>query len=89
MAALIPGTEIAVSKKENIEPIVNALLDEGYAVLLSHEEQLTIINYLWCEDSYADRNDVVFMPRDIFELEYYHVEDDEFSAEPFEHDKEN
>lgn len=50
--------------------IAKALLDEGYCVMLSYEEDLLIINYEWSENN-ADRNDMIFMRRDEFEEEFF------------------
>lgn len=48
--------------------VARALLDEGYVVMLSYEEDLLIINYEWSENR-ANRNDMVFMRRDEYEEE--------------------
>lgn len=50
--------------------IAQALVEEGYAVMLTVEEDLIIIDYEYACDvgvPYADRNNVVFMSRDKFE----------------------
>lgn len=57
--------------------VAKALLDEEYVVMLSYEEELLILNYEWSANG-ADRNDMVFMPRDRFELKYCElINDDE------------
>ena len=68
MVELIPRAEIAFSVPENAFKVAEALLEEGYVVMLSREEDLYIVNFLYSK--YADRNDVVFMDRDIFECDY-------------------
>ncbi len=50
--------------------VAKALLDEGYVVMLSYEEDLLVLNWEWSEHD-ADRNDVVLMRRD----EYDELED--------------
>jgi hypothetical protein len=45
-----------------------------YVVMLSREEQLWIVNYLYSDT--CNRNDVVFMSREDFEEEYCEVAKD-------------
>lgn len=54
--------ELAFKDHERGMKVAKALLDENYAVLLTYEESLLIVNWEWCE-KYADREQVVFMPR--------------------------
>ncbi len=78
MADRIPKQEIALHHEENVWPIVKALIDENYVVMVSQEEELWIINYIWAAYSnQANRNDVVFMPIDDFEMNFYERCDDE------------
>lgn len=49
--------------------VARLLLNEGYVVMLSYEEDLLIVNYEWSENR-ADRNDMVFMRRDEYEEEF-------------------
>ena len=62
--------EIACHTFENASTLAKILIEENYVVLLSKEEQLWIVNFIWSENN-ADRNDVVFMRRDEFEEEYF------------------
>lgn len=62
---LIPQTEIAFKDKQTALEIMAALIEEDYVVMLSKEEELYIINYLWSPTS--DRNDVVFVSREEFD----------------------
>ena len=62
----ITNNEIACHKFANAESLAEILLDEGYVVMLSKEEDLTIVNYIWSHRN-ADRNDVAFMSRDEIE----------------------
>lgn len=48
--------------------VMKMLLEEGYVVMLSYEEELLILNYEWSENN-ANRNDMVFMRRDEYEEE--------------------
>ena len=70
MNSLIPKEEIVCHSKDNAYAIVRLLLEEGYVVMLSREEQLYVINYIWSQGE-SDRNDVVFMERDLFEEGYF------------------
>lgn len=67
--------EIAVHDKEVALKIVDLLVDQDYVVMLSREENLYIINYLYSQ--YSDRNDVVFIDREEFDMKYYQMEDEE------------
>ena len=67
--------EIAVHDKEIALKIMDLLVDQDYVVMLSREENLYIINYLYSE--YSDRNDVVFIDREEFDMKYYQIEDEE------------
>lgn len=67
--------EIAVHDKEVALKIIDLLVDQAYVVMLSREENLYIINYLYSQ--YSDRNDVVFMDREEFDMKYYQMENEE------------
>lgn len=59
----IPKTEITIDSYEDAVELARILLDNGYAVLLTREDDLTIINYIWAEGygcNEANRNNVVF-----------------------------
>ena len=57
--------------------VAKALLDEGNVVMLSYEEEFLILNWEWCESGYADRNEIVFMPRWEFDEKYYEIVDEQ------------
>lgn len=69
----IPKTEIVIDSHEDVSELARILLDNGYAVLLTKEDNLTIINYIWVKDlncNEANRNNVVFCSReDMYEYE--------------------
>jgi len=48
--------------------VAKTLLDEGYVVMLSYEEEFLVLNWKWSTHG-ADRNDVVFMSVEEHELE--------------------
>lgn len=49
--------------------VADILMKNGYAVLLTREEYLYVINWVWCESGTANRNDVVFRDRASVECE--------------------
>ena len=61
--------EIALYNAESAFKIAEELLSNGnYVVMISREEQLWIVNYLYSDN--CDRNDVVFMDRAEYEEEW-------------------
>lgn len=62
------NNEISVKSYDSALLIQKELIDNGYVVMLSREENLWIINYIWdfIHDA-ADRNAVVFMNREDYE----------------------
>ena len=62
--------EIAFKNHERGIEVAKKLLEEEYVVMLSHEENLLIVNWELCDAPQADRNCMVFMSRDEFETEY-------------------
>ena len=66
--------EMAFYNRDNAMKVAQILLEEKYIVMLSKEEDLTIVNFEFSWD--CDRNDVVFMNKD----EYYE-EFDKFREE--------
>ena len=76
---LIPGGssgELTTKSFSTATTFADLLLEEGYVVMISCEEDLYIINYIWSEGD-ANRNDVVFMDRCDFETDFYETEKDE------------
>lgn len=62
----ITNNEIALHSFENAVDIAKTLLNNGYVIMISREEQLYIVNYEWSSRG-ADRNDVAFMNREKLE----------------------
>ena len=46
------------------------LLEQGYCVMMSREENLWILNWVWTETP-ADRNDTIFINRGRYECEWW------------------
>lgn len=63
---MIKAQEIAFSDKDRAVDVMRDLVEEGYVAMLSAEEQLYIVNYIWSPAG-ANRNDVTFMSNDNFE----------------------
>lgn len=67
--------EIAVKSFANAETLAELLLDEGYVVMISKEENLYIVNYLWSPKG-ANRNDVCFISREEMEEIIFNPKED-------------
>ena len=84
MTKLLPE-EIALDKYEDVAKILPILVNNGYATMVTREEDLWIVSYIYAEDTYceqANRNNVVLMDRGIFELDYEErVHEDELGSE--------
>ena len=72
---LLPQQALAVDNYEDACTIQNILLNNGYCVLMTTEENLFCLNWVWSEN-HADRNDVVFGARDEYESEWTCFEQD-------------
>ena len=72
----ITKNEIALHSFEDAVAIAKVLLDNGYVTMISKEEKLYIVNYIWSAED-ANRNDVAFMDR--VELEEIIFNDEEFN----------
>lgn len=73
---LIPEGEIPVNDFDDAITIAKILMKNGNVVMLSKEEDLTIINFMWSQGD-SDRNDVVFMDRYDFDMCYRDVNCDD------------
>lgn len=67
--------EIAFESRENCMEVARILVEEDNVVLISREEDLWILNFVYSEHS--DRNDVVFMPQDEFYNKYIEIDGEE------------
>ena len=72
---MIGEGELVFETPEAAFETVRQMLTNGhYVVMLSREEQLWIVNYLYSD--FCNRNDVVFMSREDFEEKYQEVADE-------------
>ena len=62
----ITKNEIALHSFEDATTVAKTLLDNGYVTMISREEKLYIVNYVW-SPNHANRNDVAFMDREELE----------------------
>ena len=73
----LENDSIAVNSFEDACALSKILLDNGNAVMITKEEDLYIVNYVWCDSGYPDRNDVVFRNRAELEIELMQAEENE------------
>lgn len=64
--------ELAFRNHQRALEVAEYLLEENYIVMLSKEEQLIIVNFLWAP--YADRSDAVFVRVEDFEEDHVSIE---------------
>ncbi len=60
--------ELVFHSIEAAQNVIKTLIEEGYVCMLSMEENLYIVNFIWADN--ANRNEVVFMEREIYEEEF-------------------
>jgi hypothetical protein len=65
---MVLENQIAFKNEQSALKMAQLLINENYVVMLSKEEELTIVNFEWVISS--DRNDVIFITRENFEEEY-------------------
>ena len=68
---------ISVHSYEDACSLSKILLDNGNAVMITEEENLFIVNWVWCDSGYPDRNEVVFRNRADVESEMFKDDKDE------------
>lgn len=72
----ITKNEVALHSFEDAVAIAKILLANGYVTMISKEEQLYIVNYIWSAED-ANRNDVAFMDREELEDFIFNVESED------------
>lgn len=70
----VTDNEIACHNFESACKIAELLVKENYVVMLSSEEDLTIVNFLFGGLNQADRNEVCFQCREDVEEFAFNVE---------------
>ena len=77
----VPENELVFDTFEDAMAVLKATTHNepdrtgDYCVLVSREENLYVLNFLYAQN--CDRNDVVFMSRDVFDGYYYNKLHDE------------
>lgn len=66
----LPQEGIAVHSFEDATALMQILLKNGNCVMVSREENLWIVNWVWSEND-ADRNDVIFTNRADYECDWW------------------
>lgn len=61
----LTNNEIAVHNFSSARRLAEELLENGYVVMISKEENLFIVNYVWSKN--ANRNDIAFNSREAIE----------------------
>lgn len=69
------ANELSFFNEDEALQVAAILMRNNYCVLLSKEEDLTIINYEWSEN--ADRNGVTFMNAETFDCDYVKVSEED------------
>lgn len=64
----LPKEEIAVDNFEDAVTIQKILLKNHNAVMMTQEENLYVLNWIWCDGNQADRNKVIFVSREDYEM---------------------
>lgn len=67
--------ELAFNSEKDALEVAAILMRNDYCVLLSKEDDLTVLNYEYSQ--YCDRNDVVFMSAEEFDSKYCEMESEE------------
>ena len=73
----VTKNEIAVKHYGDAMNLMETLLDNDYVVMISREEQLYIVNYIWGGMDQADRNNVCFQARDMVEDFIFNPEEED------------
>lgn len=66
----LPQEGIACHDFEDAAALMQILIKNGNCVMLSCEEDLWIVNWIWSEGN-ADRNDVIFYDRATYEGDWF------------------
>lgn len=64
----LPQEAICIDNYEDACALQQILMKNGYVVMMGREENLYTLNWIWSQNG-ADRNDVIFYPRDIYEYD--------------------
>ena len=65
----LESDSIAIENYEDVCTLARILLDNEYVVMISREEELFLISWVWSEC--AERNDVIFINRKGYEEKWH------------------
>ena len=64
----LDSESLVFSTFEEAASVQKILIENGYCVLMSREEHLWVLNWVWTSTP-ADRNGVIFISREVYEQE--------------------
>ena len=73
----LEDNEITVDAFDDAVTIMKILIENGSCVMLSREEHLWVINWIWTETP-ADRNEVIFLNRANYECDLWEWQKENF-----------
>lgn len=65
----LPQDALCIEKYEDAVAIQKLLMENGYCVMMSREDDFYMLNWVWSEMG-ANRNDVIFLSRMDYECAY-------------------
>lgn len=74
MDTYLTKNELILDDFKDAVTIQEILIRNGNVVMLSREENLWIINWIWDSSGYADRNAAIFISREDYEWELFQKE---------------
>ena len=67
----LTDNELVLTEYEDAIEIQRRLINNGYVVMLSREEQFWVLNWIWDSHDTANRNAVIFISREDYEWVQY------------------
>lgn len=65
----LPQDSLTFSTYDEAATVQKILINNGYCVMMSREEELWLLNWIWPEGGNADRNGVIFINRAQYEYD--------------------
>lgn len=73
----LPQEALCVDNYKDACTIQEVLLNNGFVVMMGREEGLYTLNWIWTQNSDANRNDVIFYERDLYFFQMHRAQDEE------------
>lgn len=67
----LTDNELVLTEYEDAIEIQRRLINNGYVVMLSREEQFWVLNWIWDSHDAANRNAAIFISREDYEWALY------------------